>query len=57
MKFKSEQTKLKLNNIVYCLKETKKRLNIDIFNDGHIQSISAVFNVPSSDIKKIIKQL
>ena len=57
IKFKSDQTELKLNKVLYCISEMNKSLNDNnyLYNDNDINCISAVFNLPTSDIKKIYK--
>ena len=56
MKFKSNQTKLKLDKVLYCISETNKYLNKNnTYDDNDINALSSVFNLPESDIKKIYK--
>ena len=55
IKFKSDQTELKLNKVLYCINEMNKTLNDSnyIYDDKDINALSSVFNLPESDIKKI----
>lgn len=54
MKFKSNQTELKLNSILNCIIQSNEKLNKNFsFNDSDINALSSVFNIPESDIKKI----
>jgi hypothetical protein len=57
MKFKSNQTELKLNKVLYCISEMNKSLNDKnyLYDDNEINCLSSVFNLPKSDIKKIYK--
>ena len=57
MKFKSDQTELKLNKVLYCISEMNKSLNDKnyLYDDNEINCLSSVFNLPKSDIKKIYK--
>ena len=57
IKFKSNQTELKLNKVLYCINEMNKTLNNNnhIYDDKDINALSSVFNLPESDIKKIYK--
>lgn len=56
MKFKSNQTKLKLDKVLYCISKTNKYLNKNnTYDDNDINALSSVFNLPESDIKKIYK--
>lgn len=57
IKFKSDQTELKLNKVLYCISEMNKALNDKnyIYDDNEINCLSSVFNLPKSDIKKIYK--
>lgn len=54
IKFKSNQTELKLNTILDCIVQTNEQLNKSFsYNDSDINALSSVFNLPESDIKKI----
>ena len=55
IKFKSNQTELKLNKVLYCINEMNKTLNDNnyTYDDKDINALSSVFNLPESDIKKI----
>ena len=55
IKFKSNQTELKLNKVLYCIYKMNKTLNDSnyIYDDKNIDALSSVFNLPESDIKKI----
>ncbi len=55
IKFKSDQTELKLNKVLYCISEMNKSLNDSnyIYEDKEVNALSSVFNLPKSDIKKI----
>lgn len=54
MKFKSEQTALKLNRILDVIARSKDALKKNfIYNDSDVIGISQVFNIPESDAKKI----
>lgn len=56
IKFKSEQTELKLNKVLYCIENSNKLLNKNnTYDDYDINALSSVFNLPISDIKKIYK--
>tara|TARA_R110002153_G_scaffold56146_1_gene155322 strand:+ start:71 stop:262 length:192 start_codon:yes stop_codon:yes gene_type:complete len=54
MKFKSNQTELKLNSILNCIIQSNEKLNKNFsYDDSDINALSSVFNIPESDIKKI----
>ena len=54
MKFKSEQTKLKLHRIANVMVESDSALNKNqTYDRTDLIALSQVFNVPESDIKKI----
>ena len=54
MKFKSNQTELKLNSILNCIIQSNEQLNKNFsYDDSDINALSSVFNIPESDIKKI----
>lgn len=54
IKFKSNQTELKLNNILNCIIQSNEKLNKNFsYDDSDINALSSVFNIPESDIKKI----
>jgi len=54
IKFKSNQTELKLNSILNCIIQSNEKLNKNFsYDDSDINALSSVFNVPESDIKKI----
>ena len=54
MKFKSNQTELKLNSILNCITQSNEKLNKNFsYDDSDINALSSVFNIPESDIKKI----
>ena len=57
IKFKSDQTELKLNKVLYCISEMNKSLNDNnyLYDDNEINCMASVFNLPKSDIKKIYK--
>tara|TARA_R110000772_G_scaffold77124_2_gene166150 strand:+ start:367 stop:564 length:198 start_codon:yes stop_codon:yes gene_type:complete len=54
IKFKSNQTELKLNSILNCIIQSNEQLNKNFsYDDSDINALSSVFNIPESDIKKI----
>ena len=54
MKFKSEQTILKLNKILDVIARSNEALNKNFsYDDSDINALSGVFNIPESDAKKI----
>ena len=54
MKFKSEQTSLKLNKILDVIARSNEALNKNFtYDDSDVIGISQVFNIPESDAKKI----
>ncbi len=54
MKFKSEQTSLKLNKILDVIARSNEALNKNFtYDDSDVTGISQVFNIPESDAKKI----
>lgn len=54
MKFKSEQTILKLNKILDIIARSNEALNKNFtYDDSDVTGISQVFNIPESDAKKI----
>ena len=54
MKFKSEQTNLKLNKILDVIARSNEALNKNFtYDDSDVIGISQVFNIPESDAKKI----
>jgi hypothetical protein len=54
MKFKSEQTILKLNKILDVIARSNEALNKNFtYDDSDVTGISQVFNIPESDAKKI----
>ena len=54
MKFKSEQTNLKLNKILDVIARANEALNKNFtYDDSDVIGISQVFNIPESDAKKI----
>ena len=54
MKFKSEQTTLKLNKILDVIARSNEALNKNFtYDDSDVIGISQVFNIPESDAKKI----
>ena len=54
MKFKSEQTSLKLNKILDVIARSSEALNKNFtYDDFDVTGISQVFNIPESDAKKI----
>ena len=56
MKYKFNQTKLKLHKVLYCISESNKYLDKNnTYDDYDINALSSVFNLPQSDIKKIYK--
>jgi hypothetical protein len=54
MKFKSEQTTLKLNKILDVIARSNEALNKNFtYDDSDVIGISQVFNIPELDAKKI----
>ena len=65
IKFKSDQTELKLNSILNCIIQSHDKLYNNFlsgshkdnkyfsYDDSDINALSSVFNIPKSDIKKI----
>jgi|TARA_R110000824_G_scaffold338017_2_gene524546 hypothetical protein len=54
MKFKSEQTNLKLNKILDVIARSNEALNKNFtYDDADVYGISQVFNIPESDAKKV----
>ena len=48
IKFKSNQTELKLNKVLYCIYKMNKTLNDSnyTYDDKNIDALSSVFNLP-----------
>ena len=54
MKFKSEQTTLKLNRILDVIARSNEALKKNFtYDDSDVIGISQVFNIPEADAKKI----
>ena len=54
IKFKDKNTELKMNNILYCISQANEQLNKNFSYDNRdLNALSAVFNIPKSDAKKI----
>jgi len=54
IKFKDENTTLKMNSILYCISQANEQMNKCFsYDERDINAISSVFNIPESDVKKI----
>jgi len=54
IKFKDENTTLKMNSILYCISQANEQMNKCFsYDERDVNAISSVFNIPESDVKKI----